>query len=468
MTKDSKRRKAIPTAESETVEFKSSFDREVIETLAAFANAKGGKVFVGISDNGKVTGVQLNKETIQTWINQAKQLTSNALIPDAETISLKDKKVVILSVPESPIKPVACKGRYYKRIKNANHQLSVSEVVNMHLRTFNSSWDFHVDEYHSEKDISLTKVQNFIERANANKETQVMDDPLTVLQKFELIREGKITYGCFLLFMTGESFISTIELGRFQTETIIKDGTTLKGDIFTEVEGVMNFIKKHINKAYIITGRPQREERWDYPLDAIREIVINAIIHRDYTSTADSIVKVFDDKIEIFNPGGLPEGTTIEQLLKGTYISNARNKKVAEVFRAAGLIEKYGSGITRILNAFKAYGLPAPEFKEFCGGFMVTVYKKTGQVTPQVGTKLALSQHQVEILRKCLIEAGITELMTIAGRTDRTKFRHQVLNPLIDAGLLEMTIPDKPTSSKQRYRLTDEGRKILGNLNKGE
>ena len=466
MTKDVRFKKSIASGESETVEFKNSFDREVIETLAAFANTKGGKVFVGISDKGKVTGVQLNKESVQTWINQAKQLTSQAIIPDAETISLKGKQVVILSVPESPIKPVACKGRYYKRIKNANHQLSVSEVVNMHLRTFNSSWDYHMDEYHTEKEISLEKVQKFIERVNLNKETSLMDDPLTVLQKFELMREGKITYACFLLFMAGESFISTIELGRFQTEIIIKDGATLKGDLFSEVEGVMDFIKKHINKAYIITGRPQREERWDYPLDAIREIVINAIIHRDYTSTADSIIKVFDDKIQFFNPGGLPDGITIEKLLKGNYVSNARNKKVAEVFKAAGLIERYGSGINRILNAFKDYGLPPPEFKEMTPGFMVTVYKKTEQVTPQVGTRLALSRHQVDILRKCLIETGITELMTIAGRTDRTKFRHQVLNPLIEARLLEMTIPDKPTSSKQKYCLTDEGIKILENFNK--
>ncbi|HKZ56819.1 MAG TPA: ATP-binding protein, partial [Thermodesulfovibrionales bacterium] len=148
------------------------------------------------------------------------------------------------------------------------------------------------------------------------------------------------------------------------------------------------------------------------------------------------------------------------------YVSNARNKKVAEVFKAAGLIERYGSGINRILNAFKDYGLPPPEFKEMTPGFMVTVYKKTEQVTPQVGTRLALSRHQVDILRKCLIETGITELMTIAGRTDRTKFRHQVLNPLIEARLLEMTIPDKPTSSKQKYCLTDEGIKILENFNK--
>src|SRR3972149_5345867 len=289
---DTKIKKMLNAGESETSEFKLSFDREAIETLVAFANTKGGKVFIGVSDKGAIKGTEGDKETVQNWINHVKQYTSHAIIPDVETVTIKDKNIVIFSVQESPIKPVACKGRYYKRIKNANHQLSVSEVVNMHLRTFNSSWDYHMDEYHTEKEISLEKVQKFIERVNLNKETSLKDDPLTVLQKFELMREGKIPYACVLLFMAGESFISTIELGRFQTEIIIKDGATLKGDLFSEVEGVMDFIKKHINKAYIITGRPQREERWDYPLDAIREIVINAIIHRDYTSTADSIIQV--------------------------------------------------------------------------------------------------------------------------------------------------------------------------------
>ncbi|MBM3436082.1 MAG: transcriptional regulator, partial [Bacteroidetes bacterium] len=145
---------------------------------------------------------------------------------------------------------------------------------------------------------------------------------------------------------------------------------------------------------------------------------------------------------------------------KGDYVSIARNKKIAEAFKSAGLIEKYGSGIKRILNGFKEYGLPTPEFREMSSGFMVTVYKKT----EQVGTKLALSRHQVDILRKCLIETGIVELMAIAGRTDRTKFRHQVINPLIEARLLEMTIPNKPTSSKQKYRLTDKGKRHMRKL----
>src|SRR3990172_7382503 len=451
----------IKSGESETVEFKASFDKEAIESLVAFANTRGGTVFIGVTDDGKISGTETGKETIQNWINQVKQCSAQAIVPDAEVVTIKDRNIVTLSVPEAPIKPVACKGRYYKRVRNANHQMSVTEVVHLHLRAFNTSWDFHIDERHSEADISLDKVQDFIERANRNREVPILDDPLTVLQKFELLRDGKITYACFLLFLSGETSLSTIELGRFQTPTLIKDGMRLKTDLFTEVDGVMQFIQKHINKAYIITGRPQREERWDYPLDAIREIVINAIIHRDYRSTQDSVVKVFDDKIEIFNPGGLPSGITIEKLLKGKYISDARNKKVAEVFKAAGLIEKYGSGIKRILNAFKEYGLPPPDFEEMSGGFMVTVYKKTAPVTEQVTEQVA---RLVALFPETASSTG--ELMNLLALMHRPSFLYTYLQPALDSGYIERTIPDKPQSRLQRYRLTQKGKEFLVRLKK--
>ena len=328
---------ALKAGESETVEFKTSFDKETIETLSAFANTKGGIVFVGVTDSGTIKGVVLAKETIQNWINQIKMSTSNTVIPDVETLDVDEKTVVALYITEYPIKPVACKGRYYRRVKNANHQLTVSEVVNLHLQTCNTSWDYYLDDHHSEKDISLDKVQNFIDMANKVRSVPITDDPLTVLQKYELIREGKIARAAFFLFMAGESSLSAIELGRFQTETLIKDGSRLRTDLFAEVTGVMEFIKKHINRAYIITGNPQREERWDYPLDAVREIVLNAIIHRDYSSSSDTIIKVFDNWIEIYNPGKLPTGLTIEKLLSGDYRSTLRNRKIADMFKEVGL-----------------------------------------------------------------------------------------------------------------------------------
>jgi ATP-dependent DNA helicase RecG len=120
--------------------------------------------------------------------------------------------------------------------------------------------------------------------------------------------------------MKNESSLSTIELGRFQTATVIKDTARAKTDLFTEVDTVLSFVKKHINKNVIITGEPQHEERWEYPIDAIREIVINAIIHRDYTRSSDSVIKIFDDRIEFYNPGKLPPGLTVETLLSGRYM----------------------------------------------------------------------------------------------------------------------------------------------------
>jgi ATP-dependent DNA helicase RecG len=122
------------------------------------------------------------------------------------------------------------------------------------------------------------------------------------------------------------------------------------------------------------------EERWQYPLNAIREIVINMIIHRNYQDTNDSIIKIYDNRIEFFNPGNLLPPLTIEKLLIGEYSSVVRNANIAAIFKEAGVIEKYGSGIQRILISFKKYGMKAPVFENFQHGFKVTVF--SGNETP--------------------------------------------------------------------------------------
>lgn len=455
----------IRSGESETVEFKSGFDKEAIETLAAFANSKGGKVVVGVSDSGEIRGVLIGKETVQNWINQVKLNTSTSIVPDVEVYEIEGKTVVVLDVSEYPIKPVACKGRYYKRVKNANHQLSTTEVVNLHLQSCNTSWDSYPDDQHTERDISLEKVQDFIDMANKVRAIPITDDPLTVMQKYELLREGRITRAAFLLFMAGESSLATVELGRFQTETIIKDGARLKTDLFTEVDAIMAFIRKHINRAYIITGKPQRDERWDYPLDALREIVLNAIIHRDYASSSDSIVKIFDERIEIYNPGKLSAGLTIKKLLAGEYRSTIRNRRIADMFKEVGLVEKYGSGIRRIVEGFVEYGLPAPKFQEISDGFMVTVYngqvgqlesQRESQRESQLESQLeSLSQRVLNLLKDGA--QSKSELSVRLGQKAVSGQLHAVVKDLLESRLIEYTIPEKPQSRLQKYRLSTKG-----------
>lgn len=471
--------------ESDTVEFKESFDRQVIETLAAFANTKGGSVLLGVSDSGEVAGIEVGKESAQNWTNQIKQSTGNALFPDGESLRVKRKPIFVLSVPEHPIKPVACRGRYFKRVKNSNHQMTLSEVVDAHLKTFNTSWDYTIDDSHTVEDISIDKVLAFAERIRTTHDSLSFEDPLTLLRKFEILRDGGITRAGFLLFAAGETSFTTIELGRFQTPTLIKDGARLKTDLISEVDGVMAFIKKHINKAYVITGAPQREERWDYPLEALREIVINAIVHREYASSSDSIVKIFDDRLEVFNPGLLPPNLTVEKLLSGQYVSTVRNRKIADIFKEAGLIEKYGTGVRRILDGFRNHGLPTPIFEEISGGFRVTAYrdveaaeiaKSEAQSATQAATQVTTQStaqdttqapdNMRRLLDACKEPATMEELMKRTGYRSRKHFRTAILRRAMENGLIEQTHPDKPRSPLQRYRLTDRGKETVGSISR--
>ena len=364
----------LPTAESDRVEFKTTFNDEVIISLVAFSNTRGGAVYVGVSDNGEVKGIHLGKETIQNWINEIKNKTAPVIYPDAVILNIENKSVVSFRVSEYPVKPVSIKGRYYKRIGNANHSLSVSDVVDMHLQSVNSSWDFYPRPGKTVADISLEKVQKAINMITKRHPDSHIESYEEFLQKNELIKGDSVTNGCFLMFSKDRNIFTTIQMGHFASETVIKDDVSTSNDIISQIEEVMSFIIKHINKEIIISSHQiENIQRWQYPLDGIRELVLNMIIHRDYRSSADSLIKIFPHHIIFYNPG-VPENITIEQLLSDDYISSPRNRQIAQMVKDIGLIEKYGTGIKRVCNLFADYNLPAPEFKIVQGGFFVKVW----------------------------------------------------------------------------------------------
>ena len=124
--------KLITSGESDTVEFKQSFNNEVIETIVAFANTSGGSVFIGISNTGKLLGASIGKETLQQWINEIKSKTSPVQIPEITEHELDGQTICQIRVSEYPVKPVAFRGRYFKRVRNSNHQLSIQEISELH------------------------------------------------------------------------------------------------------------------------------------------------------------------------------------------------------------------------------------------------------------------------------------------------------------------------------------------------
>ena len=155
----------IESGESEKVEFKASFNDAVIETLVAFSNCKGGSVFIGVGDNATIKGIQIGKETITTWINEIKNKTTPSIFADVNVHTVLEKTIVVISVIDYPIKPVSFKGKYYRRKAKSNHLMDIDEIANEHLKTLNSSWDYFADPYHTIDDISIEKVNIFLNKS---------------------------------------------------------------------------------------------------------------------------------------------------------------------------------------------------------------------------------------------------------------------------------------------------------------
>ena len=455
---------SLPHTESLTVELKSSFNEDVIETLVAFSNAKGGTVYVGVSDNGKALGVTVGKETVQQWINEIKNKTTPQIIPDAEVMEIENKTVVSLFIPEYPIKPVSVRGKYYKRVGNSNHLLSVTEVSNMHLQTVNSSWDYYPRPGKTINDISFEKVEKVMKIIKRRDDNIQFENANEFLVKNELLLEdGKISNGCFLMFSKEENLYTTIQMGHFASEIVIRDDVVNSEDILTQIEEVMSFIRKHVSKELIITDTQiENIQRWQYPLDALREIVLNMIIHRDYTASSNSIIKIFPDHILFYNPGVLPDSITIEQLKTNKYISTPRNRQIAKTAKEMGIIERYGTGIRRVRSMFIDYGLEEPQYEIFSGGMAVTVFglklesvdtlapQVTPQVTPQVEQLLLVIEEE-------MLSAEIQMKLKLS---DRKNFRLSYLQPALSLNLIEMIKPDKPNSRMQKYRLTAKGLEV--------
>jgi len=367
---------SIKFGENQKMEIKSSFGKGVIETVVAFSNTGGGRVIIGCNDAKEIMGVTLSAETLKNWINEIKQNTQPQVIPEIYDIEIDNKKIVVIEVSEYPVKPVNFKNKYYKRVANSNHLMSVDEIANEYIKTINGSWDFYPDGMHGIESISMGKVKKFIQRIEKRTDSKIKTPPLEFLKKLEFIRNDKLTYGAYLLFVKENCLISDVQAGRFKSETAIIDSISINSDLFTEVDEIIAFLKKHLMVEYIITGNPQREERFDYPPDAIREIVVNMIVHRDYRDSSGSVIKIFDNRIEFYNPGKLFGDITVKDLLANNYISKARNKLIARAFKEAGIIEKYGSGIKRVFDICKDHGVIPPIFEEVFNGFRVVLFKE--------------------------------------------------------------------------------------------
>ena len=326
-------------------------------------------------------------------------------------------------------------------------------------------------------DLSPDKLVQFLTRAQSQRGYALTPDtPLPyALTHLGLLQANQPSHAAVLLFGQApqrwlpSSEVKCMHFHGTEVRKPIPSYQIYKGTVFELVDQALDFVLSKIaRKVGTRAESAQAPVDYELPREAVAEAIVNAVAHRDYASNASVQVMLFADRLEIWNPGELPPQLTVENL-RQPHASIPRNPRIAEPLFLARYIEKAGTGTLDMMALCAQASLPPPEFRQDGGQFVQTLRRPqaldTGAVTePQEsrvgtksGTKSAPSRHQVEILARASTGAALTELMAVAKRTDRTKFRHQVLQPLMEQGWLEMTLPDKPTSSQQKYRLTEAG-----------
>jgi len=462
--------------ESRKVEFKSSFGKEVIIALVAFANTRGGKVILGLDDKRKVKGIELGSETEQKYLNDIKTSTYPQLIPHSDIYEVDGKTILVLEVNEYPVKPVAYKNRYYKRVKNSNHMLSLEEIVDLRQQSLDISFDAHVvDESLSDLDTSL--MEKFIEKVNSKGRISLLDDIVTNMTKLKFIKSGKVTLAGMLLF--GNHGYS-IHIGRFKAEDTIIDDLLIKAPLLPALEEAMIFIKKHINLSYEFDGSLERKEVWQYPLDVIREFLLNAVVHRDYKHTTDIVIKIFDNRIIFSNPGTLFGKLTLKDLEKDDYTSSIRNKIVAEAFFLTGDIEKYGTGFVRIrkkLNELKTATYKISEIGDFFRVELLDIRSSdVRNITYDVEKEKDLENRFPDLEKDLENRFNLTknQILIVKGVLENNKITQQLLSEIVgisqknirnnmkklkENGILKRIGPDKGGYWKVVIKLSETDKK---------
>ena len=454
-----KLKKLIASGESETVEFKSSFNTDVIETAVAFANTSGGHIVIGLSNAGQRLGTQFGVEALRDYVNRVSTATEPSIHPEAKLVNGDDGEIIILSIQEFPNKPMSTRGRCFFRSGSTTRQMTPSEIAEIHLHSTGQSMDAVIVPGKCRNDLDFDAVRQYMRKSTerGRRSFSDEDDPWQVLRKLELVRsELEITRAAILLFgKDPQSPLSqaVVHAGRLREKIHIMDNLMVTGSIINQVDETVDFIKKNLHVRFQISGEPERKEIWDYPLDALRESVVNAVCHRDYGDTTDIQIKIFEDALQVWSPGFLPYNIAVDELMDPEHSSKPRNKLIAQIFYDLGLIERYGSGIQRILAACRNTELPEPLFENIFGGFRIKFMLAkqdrglVGEKTPQKDLekdleKQGVSVHQRKILKEMMDNPFITqkELADIVGITDKN-IRNNI-SKLKHKGLVKRIGPD--------------------------
>jgi len=417
------------------MEFKESFDSKGLgKEIVAFANSEGGMILLGVNDESEKKGIKVSnrlKSQIQDIANNC-DLSININI-------MEFGNILIIEVEEGKDKPYKCGEGFYLRQGPNSQKMSREQILSLAVDEGRIKFDSQINnEFDFKKDFNENKLDDYLKLTGIKKNIDVKDILFNLGVAIKEDNEILFNNVGVLFFAINPSkfFLSSkVICVNYQTneKVNILDKKVFDEGIIGNILESINYVKKHINVEYIIK-KLEREEVSQYPEEAIREAVVNAVVHRDYASPSKVQIRIFDDYLEIWNPGELPEGWTVEKLKK-KHESIPKNPLLFKQLFWVKYVEDVGGGTIDMISRCKEWGIPEPEF-EFTGTSLVSVFRKN-VLTEEYFNSLGLNEQQKKALEYISEKDKITrnEYERIYEVHERQANRE--LKQLLELGLIE-------------------------------
>ena len=470
--------------ETQNVELKSAklgCPKKLYDTLSSFSNQDdGGIIIFGIDeeDDFNECGVY-DAQDLQKRVNEQCIQMEPHVRPLFTVLEIDGKCIVAAEIPGIDVADRPCyysgRGRLkgsYIRVGDSDEPMTEYEIYSYEAFRKKRQDDVREVPRATLKTLNSEKLEDYIAKMKVGKPNLATLSDENIYELIGITRNGSPTLTAVLLFCLypqvyfPQMCITAVvvpgtEIGETGTRgERFSDNQRIEGTIPEMLEGAISFITRNMRHMTIIdpnTGK--RKDQSDYPILALREAIINALVHRDYSEHTENMpiqILIFDDRIEIRNPGGLYGRIKIDQL--GKVQPDTRNPVLAFALEILGITENRYSGIPVIRQSFREYGLPEPEFSEERGNFVVRFYKEADSSATATAD---LDDKTKELLYFCQTPRTRKEICEYLDLTSSAYAIQTYITPLVESNLINLSIPDKPRSSKQKYSTAEHIIKLL-------